>query len=200
MCIFCKIVNKEIPNNTVHESEHFLAFHDLYPKAPIHILIIPKTHVDCFQDVTPETMAGLSSFTQEVASKVGIDESGYRLITNNGPDGGQEIFHLHFHLFTRLGQKAQFHPVPGEAGPGLPVEQSLHQFFVLGNDHVAEGFVQQFISGKPCHGTQLGIRINEFGILEDPDPVIAVLHQRPVLFLAFQKIVPGFLKGCYRIT
>ena len=98
MCIFCKIVNKEIPNNTVHESEHFLAFHDLYPKAPIHILIIPKTHVDCFQDVTPETMAGLTSFAQEVATKVGIDESGYRLITNNGPDGGQEVFHLHFHL------------------------------------------------------------------------------------------------------
>ena len=48
MCIFCKIVNGEIPNNTVHESEHFLAFHDLYPKAPIHILIIPKLHVDCF--------------------------------------------------------------------------------------------------------------------------------------------------------
>ena len=89
MCIFCKIVNKEIPNNTVHESEHFLAFHDLYPKAPIHILIIPKTHVDCFQDVTPETMAGLTEFAQE---------SGYRLITNNGPDGGQEVYHLHFHL------------------------------------------------------------------------------------------------------
>jgi len=69
MCIFCKIVNKEIPNNTVHESEHFLAFHDLYPKAPIHILIIPKTHVDCFQDATPETMAGLTSFAQEVATK-----------------------------------------------------------------------------------------------------------------------------------
>ena len=62
MCIFCKIVNGEIPNNTVHESEHFLAFHDLYPKAPIHILIIPKIHVDCFQDVTPQTMAGLTEF------------------------------------------------------------------------------------------------------------------------------------------
>jgi len=98
MCIFCKIVNKEIPNNTVHESEHFLAFHDLYPKAPIHILIIPKTHVDCFQDVTPETMAGLTSFSQEVATKVGVDISGYRLITNNGKDGGQEVNHLHFHM------------------------------------------------------------------------------------------------------
>ena len=98
MCIFCKIVNKEIPNNTVHESEHFLAFHDLYPKAPIHILIIPKTHVDCFQNATPDTMAGLTIFAQEVAKKVGVDKSGYRLVTNNGEDGGQEINHLHFHM------------------------------------------------------------------------------------------------------
>jgi histidine triad (HIT) family protein len=98
MCIFCKIVNGEIPNNTVHENEHFLAFHDLYPKAPIHILIIPKQHVDCFQDVSPQMMADMTPFMQEVAKKVGIDQSGYRLITNNGSDGGQEIKHLHFHL------------------------------------------------------------------------------------------------------
>jgi histidine triad (HIT) family protein len=98
MCIFCKIVNKEIPNNSVLENEKFLAFHDLYPKAPVHILIIPKLHVDCFQDVTPETMAGLTTFAQEVAAKVGLDINGYRLITNNGEDGGQEIAHLHFHM------------------------------------------------------------------------------------------------------
>jgi len=98
MCIFCKIVNGEIPNNTVLESEHFLAFHDLYPKAPIHILIIPKLHVDCFQNVTAEMMGKLTTFTQDVAKKVGLDINGYRLITNNGKDGGQEILHLHFHL------------------------------------------------------------------------------------------------------
>ena len=98
MCIFCKIVNGEIPSNVAHESEHFLAFHDLYPKAPLHILIIPKQHVECFHNVSPQTMAGLTSFTQEVATKVGIDKTGYRLITNNGDDGGQEVHHLHFHL------------------------------------------------------------------------------------------------------
>jgi len=98
MCIFCKIVNKEVSNNTVHESEHFLAFHDLYPKAPIHVLIIPKQHVDCFQNVSGETMAALTEFTQEVATKIGVDKTGYRLITNNGDDGGQEVNHLHFHL------------------------------------------------------------------------------------------------------
>ncbi len=98
MCIFCQIVKGEIPNNTVHENEDFLAFHDLYPKAPVHILIIPKEHVDCFQNTSPDMMAGLTTFTQEVAKKVGLDKNGYRLITNNGPDGGQEILHLHFHL------------------------------------------------------------------------------------------------------
>jgi histidine triad (HIT) family protein len=98
MCIFCKIVNGEIPNNSVHENENFLAFHDLYPKAPIHILIIPKEHVDCFQNTSAEMMAELTKFAQEVAKKVGLDVNGYRLITNNGEDGGQEIMHLHFHM------------------------------------------------------------------------------------------------------
>jgi histidine triad (HIT) family protein len=98
MCIFCKIVNNEIPSNKLLENDDFMAFHDLHPKAPIHILVIPKIHVDCFQDVRPETMAGMTSFIQEVASLMGIDKSGYRLIVNNGDDGGQEVHHLHFHV------------------------------------------------------------------------------------------------------
>lgn len=80
------------------ENEHFLAFHDLYPKAPVHLLIIPKTHIECFQDTDAQTMAGLTEFIQEVARRMGLDKSGYRLITNNGEDGGQEVKHLHFHL------------------------------------------------------------------------------------------------------
>lgn len=98
MCIFCKIIKGDIPSNAVHENEDFLAFHDIYPKAPVHIVIIPKIHVACFQETTPETIASLTSFTQEVATITGLDKSGYRLITNNGKDGGQEIYHLHFHL------------------------------------------------------------------------------------------------------
>ena len=98
MCIFCKIVEGEIPSNKVLESDEFIAFHDLYPKAPIHILIIPKEHVDCFQNVSASIMAGLTPFAQEVATLLGVDKSGYRLITNNGEDGAQEIKHLHFHL------------------------------------------------------------------------------------------------------
>jgi len=98
VCIFCKIVSGELPNNSVAENDKFMAFHDLYPKAPIHILVIPKQHIDCFQETPPEVMAELTEFIQEVARKVGVDKSGYRLITNNGDDGDQEIHHLHFHI------------------------------------------------------------------------------------------------------
>jgi len=98
MCIFCKIVEDEIPSNKILENDEFIAFHDLYPKAPIHILVIPKKHVDCFQEVSAETMVGMTPFIQEVATLTGIDKSGYRLIINNGDDGGQEVKHLHFHI------------------------------------------------------------------------------------------------------
>jgi histidine triad (HIT) family protein len=98
MCIFCKIVKGEIPNNTVHENDHFLAFHDLYPKAPVHVLIIPKQHICCFQETDGRMMEKMTPFIQETASILGLDGTGYRLITNNGDDGGQEIHHLHFHL------------------------------------------------------------------------------------------------------
>lgn len=98
MCIFCKIVEGEIPSNRVHEDEKFLAFHDLYPKAPIHVLVIPKAHVCCFQEAEGGLMAEMTPFVQEVARKMGIDRSGYRLIVNNGEDGGQEIHHLHVHI------------------------------------------------------------------------------------------------------
>ena len=98
MCIFCKIVNGEIPSNKILEDDNFIAFHDINPIAPIHLLIIPKQHVEKFQDVTAEIMADMTPFIQEVVLKMGLDKSGYRLVTNNGDDGGQEVKHLHFHL------------------------------------------------------------------------------------------------------
>ncbi|MDR3346589.1 MAG: histidine triad nucleotide-binding protein [Campylobacteraceae bacterium] len=98
MTIFSKIINGEIPSNKVLENENFLAFHDINPKAPIHILIIPKKEVENFQSITPELMGEMTLFIQEVAKLMGLDKSGYRLITNNGKNGGQEVFHLHFHL------------------------------------------------------------------------------------------------------
>ncbi len=98
MCLFCKIVNKEIPANIIAEDEKFLAFHDINPKAPVHILTIPKVHFESFNEVAPETMAGVTTFIQKVAQETKIDESGYRIITNIGEDGGQEVKHLHFHI------------------------------------------------------------------------------------------------------
>jgi len=113
MCLFCKIVDGEIPSNKILENDKFIAFHDLYPKAPIHILVIPKEHVDCFQDVSSETMSAMIPFIQEVATLTGIDKSGYRLITNNGDDGGQEIHHLHFHVLG--GGKLRFEHLTDES-------------------------------------------------------------------------------------
>lgn len=98
MCLFCKIVNKEIPSNIILEDEDFLAFHDINPKAPVHILAIPKVHVDSFNEVNGEMMAKMSDFVQNIAKEVNIDKSGYRVITNIGDNGGQEVKHLHFHV------------------------------------------------------------------------------------------------------
>ncbi len=98
MCIFCKIVKGEIPNKTILEDENFLAFEDINPQAKIHILIIPKTHVDNFDLIAPKLMGEMTAFIQKVASKVGVKNDGYRLVTNIGKNGAQEVNHIHFHL------------------------------------------------------------------------------------------------------
>ena len=98
MCLFCKIINKEIPANIILENDEFLAFHDINPKAPVHILAIPKIHVDSFNELNPSLMANMTKFIQEIAKETKIDESGYRVITNIGENGGQEVKHLHFHI------------------------------------------------------------------------------------------------------
>ena len=98
MCLFCKIVKKEIPSNIILEDDNFLAFHDINPKAPIHILAIPKKHLDSFDDIDGELMSKMTSFIQNIAKEVKIDKSGYRVITNVGENGGQEVGHLHFHV------------------------------------------------------------------------------------------------------
>lgn len=98
MCIFCKIINKELPSNIILENDEFLAFHDINPKAPLHALVIPKLHVKSFSEVTAETMANMTPFIHQVVKKVGVLDSGYRLITNIGENGGQEVAHLHIHV------------------------------------------------------------------------------------------------------
>ena len=98
MCIFCKIVKGEIPNQTILEDENFLAFNDINPTRKVHVLIIPKEHYDSFDVIPPKIMSGMTEFIQKVAGVLGVKESGYRLITNIGDHGGQEVHHLHFHL------------------------------------------------------------------------------------------------------
>ncbi|MBK1972365.1 histidine triad nucleotide-binding protein [Campylobacter sp. TTU-622] len=96
--IFEKIVDGELPCNKVLENEDFLAFHDINPKAPIHILIIPKKHFKDFQEFDPNLMAKMTSFIQELAILLELDKKGYKLLTNCGKNSGQEVFHLHFHM------------------------------------------------------------------------------------------------------
>ena len=98
MCIFCKIVKGEIPNQTILEDEKFLAFNDINPTRKIHVLIIPKEHYASFDVTPPKIMSEMTAFIQKVAGVLGVKESGYRLITNIGDHGGQEVHHLHFHL------------------------------------------------------------------------------------------------------
>ena len=105
-CIFCKMVNKEIPVQAVYEDEEILAFKDINPLAPVHIILIPKKHIADATQLKSED-AGLIGRIHLVAVKIakesGIEENGFRLVNNCKADGGQEVFHLHFHLLG--GQK-----------------------------------------------------------------------------------------------
>ncbi len=100
MCIFCKIINKDIPNKTILENEIFLCFEDISPQTKIHAIIIPKVHIESFNEMTPNIMSEMTSFIQEVALTLGVKSDGYRLITNIGENGGQEVNHIHFHLLA----------------------------------------------------------------------------------------------------
>lgn len=103
MCIFCKIVAGEIPANIVYKNEHVTAFTDLNPKAPTHILVIPNQHIesvnDIVDDATMNAVAECLRAAPEIAKKHNLS-TGYRLVTNTGPDAGQSVMHLHFHLMA----------------------------------------------------------------------------------------------------
>lgn len=99
-CLFCKIIKGEIPSNKVYEDEEILAFKDINPMAPIHILVIPKKHIASAKDITVEDEALIGRmFTviNQIADELKLD-NGYRIINNCGEDGRQEVMHLHFHL------------------------------------------------------------------------------------------------------
>ena len=100
-CVFCKIVKGEIPASPVFESDLVMAFSDIAPQAPVHVLVVPKLHVSSINDFPtdrPELAIGLFQAIQEVAAQLGIAQSGYRVVTNTGHDGGQTVDHLHFHI------------------------------------------------------------------------------------------------------
>ncbi len=109
-CLFCKIANKEIPSTIVYEDDEVIAFKDINPAAPVHILVIPKKHMDSIKDMKKEDEALIGriySIINKIAEEQGVSESGYRVITNSGKDSGQEVMHLHFHLIAgkELGTK-----------------------------------------------------------------------------------------------
>ena len=103
-CIFCKIVAKQIPSKAVYEDEHVYAFHDINPWAPVHFLLIPKAHIPSMAHIGSEhgaLMGHMMALVPKLALQEGCNpypEGGYRLVTNTGVEGGQEVHHLHFHV------------------------------------------------------------------------------------------------------
>ena len=107
-CVFCKIVKGEIPSNKVYEDDDILAFKDIKPAAPIHILVIPKKHVKSLNEIDDEKLIAKIMFAvKNIAKELGFADEGYRVINNCGENGGQAVPHLHFHILagTKLGEK-----------------------------------------------------------------------------------------------
>ena len=110
-CLFCKIIQKEIPSEILHQDDWVTVFKDIHPAALVHLLVIPNKHIPSVQEMEvgdEEVLGKLFSFAKAAAEELGIAESGYRLIINSGPDAHQEIFHIHMHL---LGGGKMKHPM-----------------------------------------------------------------------------------------
>lgn len=99
-CIFCKIISGEIPSNKAYEDDKVLAFYDLEPQAPVHILIVPKEHIACAADITPENSAVIAHIFEVAAiiAKEKVLDDGFRIVNNCGDSAGQTVKHIHFHL------------------------------------------------------------------------------------------------------
>lgn len=97
-CLFCKIIAGEIPGNKVYEDDKVYAFRDINPQAPVHVLIVPKKHMDNVLACDDETAAALANAIRVIAAQEGVSESGFRVISNCGHDGAQSVNHLHVHL------------------------------------------------------------------------------------------------------
>lgn len=100
-CLFCKIAAKQIPSSLVHEDDLVVAFRDIAPQMPVHVLIVPKAHLSGLNGLgmeDRELVGHIALVGQKLAHELGVAERGYRLVANCGPDAGQTVFHLHFHL------------------------------------------------------------------------------------------------------
>lgn len=114
MCLFCKIVSREIKADIVYEDDGILAFRDIHPLAPVHILVIPKKHIASINDLTRDDveLAGkIIISAKEIAEKFNIENSGYKLLIRVGRDGGQEVQHIHLHLLGGAKMSEGIHPV-----------------------------------------------------------------------------------------
>lgn len=110
-CLFCKIAEKEIPSDLIHEDELVVAFKDINPQAPVHFLVVPKVHIKSLDEVADENNALIShifNLIPKLVKELGV-ENGYRVVNNCGPDGGQTVDHIHFHV---LGKREMLWP-PG---------------------------------------------------------------------------------------
>ena len=102
-CVFCGIAGHDIPSNIVYEDDKLIAFHDLEPQAPVHVLVSPKKHIESLDDVNEEDQALLGYILfkiHEIAAELGL-ENGYRVVSNNGEDAFQTVKHLHFHILGK---------------------------------------------------------------------------------------------------
>ncbi len=100
-CLFCKIAEDQIPAKIVFQDENVVAFEDINPQAPVHVLLIPRRHISSMAELTPEDgpiLVDLFTTASKLAQDMGLSEHGYRFVTNVGPDAGQSVLHLHFHL------------------------------------------------------------------------------------------------------
>jgi len=101
-CIFCNIIEGKIPSTLIYESEHVIAFEDINPQAPIHLLIVPKKHIPTTMDITEEDMRsiipGVFVAIGQLAEQFNLEQDGFRVVNNCGKNGGQTVDHLHFHL------------------------------------------------------------------------------------------------------
>ncbi len=107
-CIFCKIIAGEIPAKKLYEDEKILAFYDIEPQAPVHVLIIPKRHFANILEADGETIVSMHRAAADIANRLGLAERGFRLVINTGEDGQQSVKHLHMHLLG--GRSMQWPP------------------------------------------------------------------------------------------